>query len=596
MEIFSSQAQKQRRRKRSDSGEFAATPTDHHHHPDDRQHGPPRPPPTMTPPSPTTIVRTPTTANSTSSSSTKQQIRRDSNKSSISKHDRHPNDDPSLGSSSSKKVFNNNHSNNNHNGTSNSSSSPRHQHPHHEKSAAAAAASSKTFRNSSNNNGPEAAAAAERLLPVYAHRQEILDAVRLPNKNNKNNSKNKVVIITAETGSGKSTLVPKFFLDDHHHPHAAGGQRKIVVTQPRRVAAITLATRVAATMMSDHGNNKNNSSTVVGRTIGYKVRFDDCTSVDTRLVYATDGMLLREAMTDPMLSIYDMVFLDEAHERSLQTDILMGIVQRARAARAGNSTSRPLHVVVMSATLQTSIFVDFFGGPDETTVLRIPGRQHPVQVLYTTQPYEDYREAALSTILQIHQHEPAGCAASKSGDILVFLPGQEEIEDLASMLKQFLADAARSNDESLRARFTGDHVQVLDRRWQSSSENDNNLVHGVLVCVMYAALPPEAQLAVFGTKPVGCHRRVILATNIAETSVTLPDVTYVVDCGKYKSRQSMATTGMERLVVDNVSRAQATQRTGRAGRVHPGMCFRLYTEDDYETRPEMNPPEILCVN
>lgn len=403
-------------------------------------------------------------------------------------------------------------------------------------------------------------------LPVQAYIKKVRDAVI------GNNPQNKVVVITAETGSGKSTVIPQFFL--------SMAKSRIVVTQPRRVAAITLATRVAS--FTSKGS-------AVGQLIGYKVRFDDRTSDATKIVYATDGMLLREAMSDPMLKTYSIVFLDEAHERSLQTDILMGIVQRARKQREG--TNDPLHVVVMSATLQTATFVDFYGETN-TTVLQIPGRQHHVEILYTQQPQEDYREAALSTILQINEHEPALTESSKTGDILVFLPGQEEIEDLASALKSILADAAKSNDQSLREKFTGDHVQVLDER----SLTADNLINGVLVCVLYAALSPEVQLAVFSPKPKGCRRRVILATNIAETSVTLPEVTYVVDCGKYKSRQNIAATGLERLVVEDISQAQATQRAGRAGRVHPGLCFRLYTEDNFDSRPQMNLPEIMRVN
>ncbi|EEC48306.1 predicted protein [Phaeodactylum tricornutum CCAP 1055/1] len=361
-------------------------------------------------------------------------------------------------------------------------------------------------------------------LPVYAYRTELLRAIRSP----------KIVLVTASTGSGKSTQIPAYLIDSEH---------VMAVTQPRRVAATTLAQRVA----HEHQG-------IVGHQIGYRVRFDDCTRSDTQLTYVTDGMLLREAMVDPLLRKYSIIFLDEAHERSLQTDILLGVVQRARKSRQQSYSRRPLQIVVMSATLQVQTFEDFFG-KENVVRIEIPGRQFPVQMLYTSVPAEDYMEATLATILQIHTHEEAG-------DVLVFLPGQEEIEDLATLLR-------------------GNTVSQL-------------LANGVLICLLYAALPPEAQLAAFAEKPEGCRRKIILATNIAETSVTLPAIRYVVDTGKHKLRQILAT-GMDSLTVESVSQAQAAQRAGRAGRIGPGLCFRLYTEDAFERLDPDSLPEILRV-
>jgi ATP-dependent RNA helicase DHX8/PRP22 len=401
-----------------------------------------------------------------------------------------------------------------------------------------------------------------RNLPVFQFRRDLVQAIAGTNNH-------KVVLVVAETGSGKSTQIPSYLLQSHHC---------MAVTQPRRVAAMTLARRVAA-----------EQSSVLGRRIGYRVRFDDCTSQagggdTTQLTYCTDGMLLREAMADPKVTNYSVVFLDECHERSLQTDILLGVMQRARKARAG--TQHPLQLVVMSATLEVETLVQFFGGPDAVTIISIPGRQFPVQLLYTAAPVADYIEASLSTIVQIHTHE-------EPGDILVFLPGQEEIEDLANLLKQYLQE---QDDATL---WTGDCVEEMQSHKSNSGSSSNHrsqlVGNGVLICLLYAALPPEAQMLAFEEKPVGCRRKIILATNVAETSVTLPAIRYVVDSGKYKCRQVLST-GMESLTVQNVSQAQAAQRAGRSGRVQEGVCFRLYTEDAFHGLPASNPPEILRVS
>jgi ATP-dependent RNA helicase DHX8/PRP22 len=440
------------------------------------------------------------------------------------------------------------------------------------------------------DGGPQAKkqelAPIRKKLPVYGYRQEIIQLIK----------DNEAVLVVAETGSGKSTQIPAYL----HECGLLSRYKKfgttIAVTQPRRVAAMTVAERVAQEVGCRPGS-----------VVGHRVRFDDLTCDQTKVVYLTDGMLLREATSDPLLSRYGVVVLDEAHERSLQTDVLFGVVKRAMEARRhrvimstkavdADDTSRDaimqkrmkqraqrlqiphLRVVVMSATLDVETFQTFF---PRASKISIPGRQFPVQVLYAAEAQEDYMDAALLTTLQIEED-------GEDGDILVFLPGQEEIEDLASLLKQHLK---RKEDVETNQDFVQSIQGIGTNLYAASS-----MVKDVLVCVLYAALPPAQQMLAFQPKPQGCRRKIILSTNIAETSVTLDGIRYVVDCGKHKTRDFSATTGMESLTVNDVSQAQAAQRTGRAGRVSAGFCFRLYTEDAYDSLNENNVPEILRVN
>jgi ATP-dependent RNA helicase DHX8/PRP22 len=292
-----------------------------------------------------------------------------------------------------------------------------------------------------------------------------------------------------------------------------------------------------------------------GGTVGYSIRFEDCTSARTRLKFCTDGMLLREALLDARLSRYSVVVIDEAHERTVHTDVLLGLLRRVMDARPEG-----FRLVVMSATLDADAFADFFGG---ARAVYVQGRQYPVQVLYTPEPEEDYLDAAMLTVLQVHAEEAPG-------DVLVFLTGQEEIDALSRLLAERAA--------TLPPVRGGDAASSL------------------LIAPLYAALPPEQQMTVFEPAPAGV-RKVILATNIAETSLTIAGVRYVIDPGLSKQRAFNPRSGVDTLAVAPISRAAARQRAGRAGREAPGKCFRLYTEDAFHaTLPAVTRPEILRAN
>ncbi|KAL0046865.1 hypothetical protein WJX82_000241 [Trebouxia sp. C0006] len=310
---------------------------------------------------------------------------------------------------------------------------------------------------------------------------------------------------------------------------------------PRRVAAITVARRVAQELPCH-----------LGQEVGYSVRFDDKSCASTKIRYMTDGMLLREALRSPSLERYQVIILDEAHERTVQTDVLMGLLKKIKAERG-----KSLKLIIMSATLDAAAFARYFGG---TKTVYIQGRQHPVELLYTGLPEDSYLDAALTTVLQIHLEEQAG-------DILVFLTGQEEIESLQ---------------------------QLLRHRAEQVTANKPN-AQQLMVVSLYAAMGPDQQLQVFQPAPAGT-RKVILSTNIAETSVTVPGVRYVVDTGFVKARAYSGKAAAECLQVVPVSQAQARQRAGRAGRETAGKAFRLFTEASFNQLAATTLPEIQRVN
>ncbi|GMH55836.1 hypothetical protein TrRE_jg6626, partial [Triparma retinervis] len=366
-------------------------------------------------------------------------------------------------------------------------------------------------------------------LPVYLFRDALLKTV----------SENQIVVIEGETGSGKTTQIPQFLVEDGY---PTLGSTCVACTQPRRVAATSIAARVADEM-----------DVKLGGEVGYTIRFEDESSDRTVLKFMTDGMLLREAMSDPLLKRYSAICLDEAHERTLATDVLMGLLQEVIPKRPD------MKLIVMSATLDAKKFQDYFKG---APLMKVPGRTHPVEIFYTAQPERNYVEAAIRTTLQIHQCE-------SPGDILVFLTGEAEIEDCCRQIRDSAATFPSNVGE-------------------------------LVVYPLYSSLPPAAQRRIFdkapGPRVAGGvpGRKVVVSTNIAETSLTIDGVVYVVDPGFSKQKIFNPRARVESLLVSPISQASAKQRAGRAGRTQPGKCFRLYTELSFKSDlQQATYPEIL---
>ncbi|KAJ1372355.1 putative pre-mRNA-splicing factor ATP-dependent RNA helicase mog-5 [Parelaphostrongylus tenuis] len=360
-------------------------------------------------------------------------------------------------------------------------------------------------------------------LPIFALKKSLIQAM----------TDNQILVVIGETGSGKTTQITQYAVE-------AGFARKgrIGCTQPRRVAAMSVAKRVA----EEFGAK-------LGQEVGYTIRFEDCTSQDTIIKYMTDGMLLRECLVDPDLMSYSLIMLDEAHERTIHTDVLFGLLKAAAKKRSD------LKLIITSATLDAVKFSEYFF---EAPIFTIPGRTFPVEILYTKEPETDYLDAAHITVMQIHLTEPPG-------DILVFLTGQEEIDTSCEVLYE-------------RMKALGPDVPEL------------------IILPVYGALPSEMQTRIFDPAPPG-KRKVVIATNIAETSLTIDGIYYVIDPGFVKQKIYNPKSGMDSLVVTPISQAAAKQRAGRAGRTGPGKCYRLYTERAY--RDEMLPtpvPEIQRTN
>lgn len=358
-------------------------------------------------------------------------------------------------------------------------------------------------------------------LPILQYEEKIVETV----------DQNPVVVVIGETGSGKSTQLSQIL---HRHGYTKSGI--IGVTQPRRVAAVSVARRVAQEL-----------GVRLGEEVGYAIRFEDRTSERTLIKYLTDGVLLRESLSNPDLNQYSVIILDEAHERSLNTDILLGLVKRLVNLRASK-----LKILITSATLDGEKVSKFFSN---CPTLNVPGKLYPVEILHSKERPTSYLESALKTAIDIHVREP-------EGDVLIFMTGQDDIEKLVSKLE--------------------DKVQSLD---------EGSCMDAVIL-PLHGSLPPEMQVRVFSPPPPNC-RRFIVSTNIAETSLTVDGVVYVIDGGYVKQRQYNPSSGMYSLDVVQISKVQANQRAGRAGRTRPGKCYRLYPSTVYHDEfLDVTVPEI----
>lgn len=354
-------------------------------------------------------------------------------------------------------------------------------------------------------------------LPITAHADEIRALI----------TRHNVVIVAGETGSGKTTQLPKICLEA-----GLGRRGQIAHTQPRRIAARAVAARVAEEL-----------GVTLGNEVGYAVRFSDRTSQDTLVKVQTDGLLLTEIRRDKNLSAYDVVIVDEAHERSLNIDFLLGYLRALMARR------QDLKLIITSATIDVEQFSKHFGG---APIVRVSGRGYPVEVVYQDPAEFEEPVDAIERALDLIESRPR----SRASDVLVFLPGEREILDASRALRGSRGE-----------------------RWE--------------VLPLYARLPASEQQRIFS----GARRqRIVLTTNVAETSLTVPNVGYVIDTGYVRMSRYSFRSKLQRLPVERVSRASADQRQGRCGRIAPGLCIRLFSEADHDSQPEYTDPEIRRTN
>lgn len=359
-------------------------------------------------------------------------------------------------------------------------------------------------------------------LPAFSVREDLLRVIR----------ENQVVIVVGETGSGKTTQLTQYLYEEGY-----GDMGMIGCTQPRRVAAMSVAKRVSEEM-----------EVSLGSTVGYAIRFEDCTSKDTLIKYMTDGVLLRESMNDSQLEKYSCIIMDEAHERALNTDILLGLFKKILQQR------RDIKLIVTSATMNSKRFSEFFGGAPE---FFIPGRTFPVDIMYHRSAVEDYVDSAVHQVLSVH-------VSMDVGDILVFMTGQEDIEVTCELIQKRL-DALNDPPK----------LSILP---------------------IYSQMPADLQAKIFDRAPPGV-RKCIVATNIAETSLTVDGIKYVVDAGFSKLKVYNPKIGMDTLQITPISQANASQRAGRAGRTGPGKAFHLYTEKSFKEELYLQTiPEIQRTN
>ncbi|KAM5475201.1 putative ATP-dependent RNA helicase DHR1 [Microsporum audouinii] len=456
-------------------------------------------------------------------------------------------------------------------------------------------------------NRPEHIQASRLNLPVVGEEQKIMEAIH----------NNPCVVIWGATGSGKTTQLPQFLFEAGHGSPDSPNPGMIGITQPRRVAAVSMAKRVSEELAQ------------YSDRVSYQIRFDSSVTSKTAMKFMTDGVLIREVAQDFSLSKYSTIIIDEAHERSVNTDLLIGMVSRIvdlrKTMNAENPSIKPLKLVIMSATLRTS---DFLQNPNlfrsgTPPLVQAEGRQFPVTIHFSRRTHRDYVEEAFRKICRGHRKLPPG-------GFLVFLTGQSEIKDLLRRLKAALKSTRASGysqgkvqikpsetsieaddidfgcgGESATTAFEGDdgYDSDIDIRGTDEDEEDDDEFDeeegavdsktSVHILPLYSQLPTREQLRIFEPVPEG-SRLIVLATNVAETSLTIPGIRYVFDCGRSKEKQYDLSTGVQSFPVGWISKASANQRAGRAGRTGPGHCYRLYSSAVYEDSfAEHTEPEIL---
>lgn len=439
-------------------------------------------------------------------------------------------------------------------------------------------------------------------LPVVGEEQKIMEAIH-------NNS---TIVIWGATGSGKTTQLPQFLFESGYGNPNSPNPGLIGVTQPRRVAAVSMANRVSQELgqYSDQ--------------VSYQIRFESTVSKKTAIKFMTDGILLREIADDFALRKYSVIIIDEAHERSVNTDILIGMVSRIvdlrKSLMAEDPSVTPLKIVIMSATLRISDFTQnaalFREGPPP--LVQAEGRQYPVTVHFARRTHRDYVEEAFRKVSRGHRKLPPG-------GMLVFLTGQAEIRQLSKRLKQAFKPTQRADTTQAKVQITAndapleaEDLELGGTEMDNAGDDDESDVEitgldeaededegfdlgeeamdsstRVHVLPLYSQLPTKEQMKVFEAPPED-SRLIILATNVAETSLTIPGIKYVFDCGRSKEKQYDLFTGVQSFQIGWISKASANQRAGRAGRTGPGHCYRMYSsavfENDFD---EYTDPEIL---
>lgn len=442
---------------------------------------------------------------------------------------------------------------------------------------------------------PDEIQSARIELPVVQEEQKIVEAIH----------NNPVTVVCGATGSGKTTQLPQMLLENGY-----ASEGMIGITQPRRVAAVSVASRVEHELGSEHG-----------KQVAHQVRFDTNVGHGTKIKFMTDGILLKEISQDFALNKYSAIVIDEAHERSVNTDILIGMLSRIVPIRQELSKEKPtkykpLKLIIMSATLRVADFLmnERLFKTTKPPIVQAEGRQYPVTEHFARRTQRDYVAETVRKVSRGHRKLPPG-------SILVFLTGQDEIHQVAKGLKEELANANTGfvNSKRKSLYFTAGNDYLEKREDVEDDDSDAEITgldddaedgefddveadpslpqqRGTMkahILPLYAALPADQQMRVFKPAPEG-SRSIVLATNVAETSLTIPGVRYVFDCGRSKEKRYDTATGVQEFKIDWISKASASQRMGRAGRTGPGHCYRLYSSAIFEQYFEDHTlPEIL---